>query len=137
VLQFAVQEFMYDGDNSIAMVKALTKDNRITQRDILGSCLSFAVGLGFISIVQLLLEAGADPDYYRGEDDYCLTPLIGTIFENEEHENHPEIARMLVAAGANLGHIGRSGTALDYAEDYEREDMIAVLRELQGGDGVA
>lgn len=131
VLQFAAQGYMHgDCETSINMVKTLTKDNRITQRDILGNCLTFCSGRGFIELVQVLLEAHADPDYYREGDDYCLTPLIGLIFENEQHENHPEIAKMLVAAGANPDHIGRSRTALDYAEDYEREDMIDVLKDL-------
>ena len=129
VLQFAVQGYTWEPENSLEVVKELTKEGRITQRDVLGKCLAFAVALGYTDIVRVLLAAGADPNYYNKDDDYYLTPLIGIIFENEQHDNHPEIARMLLTAGANIAHNGRSGTVYNYAADYNREDIIEVLNE--------
>jgi hypothetical protein len=36
---------------------------------------------------------------------------------------------MLLTAGANIAHNGRSGTVYNYAADYNREDIIEVLNE--------
>lgn len=101
----------------------------VTNRDVLGAALAFACARGSTPVVELLLAASADPDYRREHDDYAMTPLVGLVFENEMHPEHVAIANLLLAHGASRDHVARSHTALGYAEDYERTDMIEVLRE--------
>lgn len=98
---------------------------------MLGAALGFATARGMAPIVAQLLRAGADPDYYPEHDDYAFTPLIGLIYENEQHPSHAQIAKMLLQAGANPKHIGRSHTALGYARDYKRQDLIPILQNAE------
>jgi hypothetical protein len=69
VLQFAVQGYTWEPEKSLEVAKELTKEGRITQRDVLGKCLAFAVALGYTDIVRVLLAAGADPNCYNKDDD--------------------------------------------------------------------
>lgn len=102
--------------------------SKVTARDVLGSALNFGCGRGMTPIVERLLQANADPNYFPNHDDFAFTPLIGLIYENESHPGHPIIAQLLLDAGADPRHIGRSATALGYAEDYDRRDLIPILR---------
>eukprot|EP00037_Helgoeca_nana_P016158 m.151919 g.151919 ORF g.151919 m.151919 type:complete len:314 (+) comp23369_c1_seq1:333-1274(+) len=136
VLQFAVQLYEYDTNEAISMTEILClppqdcppQRSKVTARDVLGSALNFGCGRGMTPIVERLLQANADPNYFPDHDDYAFTPLIGLIYENESHPGHPIIAQLLLDAGADPRHIGRSATALGYAEDYDRRDLIPILR---------
>lgn len=122
VLRYAIQEYLYDPDAAMAMARVLCAPSddgvadagvvgggalsapgiqiptTVTSRDALGQSLDFAAGNGWLPMVALLLDAGADPNYFRPEDDYALTPLIGLIFENDQKPDHAAIARILVGA---------------------------------------
>ncbi len=144
VLQYAIQEYEYSPATSVAMTEILCLPqpkasgsefasgpaaSRVTNHVVLGEALSFACAWGSVPIVHILLRAGADAGYYPEHDDYAITPLVRLIFENEERPGHAEIARMLLTSGAARDHVARSKTALGYAEEYGRVDVVAVLRE--------
>jgi len=131
VLQFAVQACMHDLDAAIELTDLLLSSdrNKLTSRKILGWALHFVCGMGCVPLVQRLLEAGADPNYYMDEDDYCITPLVCLSFEVDPMEGHAEVCRMLLAAGADPRFVSRSQNPLEYAEENERDDLIPLLKE--------
>jgi hypothetical protein len=63
------------------MIRLLIASGKL-QRDVLGQFLQHASGMGYSTLVQLLLEGNADPNYFPEEDEYQMTPLVGMIFEN-------------------------------------------------------
>eukprot|EP00039_Didymoeca_costata_P002798 m.62727 g.62727 ORF g.62727 m.62727 type:complete len:230 (-) comp11530_c0_seq3:213-902(-) len=131
-LQYIVQNYAYEELRQFtldSMDAILTRENHITNRNILGGALTFSGAHGHVEVVGKLLECGADPNYYRPEDDYYITPLVNLIFENEQEPGHVQIAQMLIARGARKDHQARMRTALDYAKEYEREDLIPILSE--------
>ena len=105
VLQYAVQEFDWDANLSLALTTALlfppegspANRSRTTHRDVLGPALSFACAHGYVPIITLLLRAGADPNYFPDGDDYATTPLVQLIYENEQKPTHAQVACMLVS----------------------------------------
>lgn len=127
LLQTAVQMYPSDNDTSIDLIRVLTRDNRINNRDILGQALQYACGMGLVPIVDCLLQAKADPNYFPDEDEYQMTPLIGMIFENEMLEGHFEILELLMRYGANISHISGDKSVLEYALDYKRTDLFPLL----------
>jgi ankyrin repeat protein len=130
VLQMAIQTFPEQPEVSLEMIRILTKDrHRLQNRDVLGEALQYACGMGYPSVVQLLLQANSDPNYYPPDDEFAMTPLIGMIFENERCEGHLEILQQLLAAGADLRHFSGDMTALDYAISYGRDDLIPLLQQ--------
>eukprot|EP00041_Stephanoeca_diplocostata_P008723 m.128939 g.128939 ORF g.128939 m.128939 type:complete len:217 (-) comp17450_c0_seq16:253-903(-) len=131
VLQFACQHYEFVPEAALKMVTTLTRDNKIHHRTVLGSALAYASALGMVPIVKLLLNAGADPNYFPDSDDYAMTPLVLLIFENMQMDGHAEVARMLLNHGARALHIARSGTPLHYAKEYGRDDLIPILRDAE------
>jgi ankyrin repeat protein len=128
VLQMAIQHYPSSPEISLEMIQMLTINHRIQNQDVLGQALQYACGMGYPKVVQLLLQANSDPNYFPADDEYAMTPLIGMIFENEQCEGHVEILQMLLSAGVNLSHISADMTALEYAISYQREDLIPLLR---------
>jgi ankyrin repeat protein len=81
-----------------------------------------AARLGKIDAVRALLEIGAPVDEPDGAD---TTPLERAVLANEL-----DIARLLIAHGANVNHVGRNGmTPLLYAAsiDFGDAGMIDLL----------
>lgn len=81
-----------------------------------------AVRVGKLETVRSLLDIGAKVDEPDGAD---TTPLERAVLANET-----EIARLLIAHGANVNHVGRTGmTPLLYAAsiDYGDSTMIDLL----------
>jgi hypothetical protein len=78
--------------------------------------------VGKLEAVRSLLDIGAKVDEPDGAD---TTPLERAVLANET-----EIARLLIAHGANVNHVGRTGmTPLLYAAsiDYGDSTMIDLL----------
>ncbi|HWF11826.1 MAG TPA: ankyrin repeat domain-containing protein [Bryobacteraceae bacterium] len=81
-----------------------------------------AVRVGKAEAVKTLLDIGAKVDEPDGAD---ITPLERAVLANEI-----DIARLLIARGANVNHVGRTGmTPLLYAASiyYGDSGMIALL----------
>ena len=85
------------------------------------SALHLASRRGFVGLVQLLLERGADPDV-RGA--WELTPLhYAAVFDQ------PEVAEVLLAAGADVSLADVKGnTAADHAAKESNARVAEVLR---------
>jgi ankyrin repeat protein len=129
VLQMAIQQYPYAPEISLEMIQMLLSNNhRIQNPDVLGQALQYACGMGYPKVVQILLQANGNPNYFPSDDEYAMTPLIGMIFENEQCEGHIEILQMLLTAGVDLSHISAGMTALEYAISYQRDDLIPLLR---------
>ena len=154
VLQFAIQCYPDNQDVSCRMVEVLlapvvdksevsfaknveTNDEdgrymtRINNRDILGEALQVAAGEGYSMLVPLLLNAGADPNYFSPCDEFYMTPVIGMIFENTCLPTHVSILEMLIEAGLDLKHVSNNWTALEYAQHYNRRDLIPLLQGIE------
>jgi ankyrin repeat protein len=127
LLQTAVQTYPSDNNISLELVDVLTRDNRTSNRDILGQALQYACGMGFVRIVDRLLQTQADPNYFPDDDEFQMTPIIGMIFENEALEGHVEILELLMRYGANLAHISGDKSVLEYAIEYNRNDLLPIL----------
>ena len=113
----------------------------------IGSCnrtaLSLAIQSGKISVIQTLLEAGADPNLPDETDDGLAdsSPLMeaaSTFFAT----NRGEMVRLLIQRGANVNQQENKGqTALMQALAYSDLDAIAALIEaganldIQDNDG--
>jgi ankyrin repeat protein len=81
-----------------------------------------AARVGKLQCVAALLEVGAKVDEPDGSD---TTPLERAVLANEV-----DIARVLIARGANVNHLGKNGmTPLLYAAsiDYGNAAMIELL----------
>ena len=135
VLQHALSSFTISEDVAVLMVSLLVTPTsafpdraRVTDRDILGEALQVAAGEGYTSIVDLLLQAGADANYFPEQDEFQMTPVIGMIFENQYNEQHVCVLELLRAAGLDLRHVSNGYTAYQYAEQYGREDLLDYLR---------
>lgn len=75
-------------------------------------------------MVQLLLQAGANPDRIRSSSSSLSTPLHRCIRRRDD----PELVRILVTAGANLDILnGVKLSPLILAVAYGREAALAVL----------
>jgi ankyrin repeat protein len=125
----AIHAFPEQPEVSLWMIQILTKEQRLQNRDVLGEALQYACGMGYPTVVQLLLEAESDPNYYPADDEFAMTPLIGMIFENQRCEGHLEILHQLLVAGADPNHLSGDMTALDYAISYGRDDLIPLLQQ--------
>lgn len=132
VLQLAVQIYPTNPELAHRFLEILLQSGRITDPDILGQSLQYTCGMGYSSLVHLLLQAGSDPNYFPKEDEFEMTPLIGMIFENAAEEAHVTIVQDLLSYGADVNHSSAGMTALQYAEKYGRIDLIPLLSQLQG-----
>jgi hypothetical protein len=158
VLQFALNCYPTNESVSIQMVKSLVtiapeKDSigegvgtclsssrqYVNHRDILGEALQVAAGEGYTHLVPLLLTAGADVNYYSASDEFQMTPLIGMIFENHYLTEHIGILKMLLSSPSRLDltHKSNGWTAKQYAEYYERHDIMHLLTLPLSSDAIA
>jgi len=80
-------------------------------------------------IIELLIEAGADPNV---KSDDGVTPLQKLSFREP-----PETLKLLLAAGANVNQVGWEGsTAFHWAIDGDNVEVAHLLAE-SGADGTA
>ena len=96
--------------------------------------LALAAQLGHADIVELLLDAGEDPNRYNPEGNHAhSTPLHQAVWGN-----HRAIVELLVRRGARLDVRDRvyDGTPLAWAEYGGRTEIAAYLAE-RGGPGEA
>lgn len=76
---------------------------------------------GMLRIAKILIDHGADVNARRKRGQ---TPLMMAA-----QNGHLEVVQLLVESGASLTEDDDSGwTALDYAEQYERESVVDYLR---------
>ena len=83
---------------------------------------------GQTRVLDLLLDAGEDPDRYNPEGNHAhSTPLHQAVWSN-----HLEAVKLLVARGARLDlrDTIHHGTPLDWAEYGHRTEIAAYLREI-------
>jgi ankyrin repeat protein len=95
-----------------------------------GSALISASQLGFVEIVQALIEAKADVDHVNGRG---WTALITAVALGGGDKNHKAIVEELVKAGADGDIKDRSGRkAIDYARQRGYTDMVPILEKAAG-----
>ena len=76
---------------------------------------------GHLSVVRLLIGAGADPNVAQGEGETALTIAA--------KKGHLKIVSALLAAGANRGYETPYGTALQLAEKNGHTKVAEMLRD--------
>lgn len=80
-----------------------------------------------VSTIALLLEAGVEINARDEEGGTALHHLAQDYFHKSGHD---EVARLLIAAGADVSLEDKSGqTAWSYAEENNREALAAVLHQ--------
>jgi cytochrome c len=87
------------------------------------SPLFVATKWGKLDVVQVLLEAGADPEY-SSDEHYENTPFLLAIKYGRK-----EIVELFVALGVNVNLQTISGTPLSTARTFRRPEMADVLIE--------
>lgn len=84
------------------------------------SPLHLAAQAGHVTITQLLLSQGVDPDERDSDGKTALT--------HAAIENHPEAIKALLEAGAKIGAADRDGrSALHWAVLHQREEVLDLL----------
>lgn len=79
-----------------------------------------------LGIVQVLLQAGADPNMPNCDE----TPLA-----NAARNNHPQVLKRLLESGAKVEVRDSSGdTAVSIAKLYQHREMLDLLRKYVGAD---
>lgn len=97
-----------------------TKDPRFE-----ASVLVLAAAWGHIDIVEILLEAGADPNY--GADKDGLTALMWAC---KNFDEQLEMVRALLEAGAEVNAKSNyAETPLSIANEYENHKIVTLLKE--------
>jgi len=100
----------------------LGSDVHATNNDDGRTALHYAVWYGWVEIVKLLIEAGADVNAKSNEGD---TALHDTVLKNRV-----EIARMLIKAGADVNAKYNEGnTALHWAARLNNVKIVRILIE--------
>ena len=88
--------------------------------------LHLAADLGLTTLIQFLLDNGADIDV--GNDKYKDTPLIYSVLGNE-----PDAFALLIKRGAKINAINNFGwTAMDFAQNENRSESFIALLRLHG-----
>lgn len=84
---------------------------------------------GDATAVAWLLQHGADPSALWAHWDADVTPLHLAVLGN-----HPEVVRLLVAAGADptIRDSKHDSDAIGWAEFFQRGEIVALLRARQG-----
>ncbi len=110
-------------------VRVLISPDRTHERAINGwSALMYAAWAGDAEMVGLLINAGADVNI-RAKHSKDETALMVA-----SEAGHPEIVELLIDAGADVNAVGDKHTALVYAVEYGKLDVIKVLIEKGGAD---
>jgi len=110
-------------------VRVLISPDRTHERAINGwSALMYAAWAGDAEMVELLINAGADVNI-RAKHSKDETALMVA-----SEAGHPEIVELLIDAGADVDAVGDGYTALVYAVEYGKLDVIKVLIEKGGAD---
>ena len=86
--------------------------------------LSYAARNGQVPVVGFLLDQGADIDALVPHFDIGCAPLHQAV-----SGNHPVVAEFLIARGArrDVRDDRHKATALEWAEEQKKPDMIAIL----------
>lgn len=101
--------------------KLIEADEDIEAKDSDGfTALQWAASAGEGSAVEVLLENGAD---INTTDDFQSTPLINAVYA----EDYEMVEFMLGYKPDTSIKDEEGNTALDYAKEYENEDIIALL----------
>ncbi|UKZ61580.1 uncharacterized protein TrAtP1_002839 [Trichoderma atroviride] len=95
--------------------------NLANDESIFPSALQAAAANGAECMVQMFLEAKADPNIFGGVYGSCL---CGSV-----QAGNVEIARRLLEAGADIDYEGPKGTALECAIACGNSDLITLLLE--------
>jgi ankyrin repeat protein len=114
----------YFGHRELAeyLIKAGAPINSPSRNELKAAPLQSAVAAGHGTVVQMLLERGADSNIREGNG---YTPLHAAAQNGDE-----EMIRILLYGGADLFLRGNDGkTALDLAKETGNEETITVLTE--------
>jgi ankyrin repeat protein len=90
-----------------------------------GTALIAAAHLGHIEVIKVLIKAGSPLDHVNNLD---WTALIEAVVLGDGGENHTEVVRALLQAGADAGISDRNGISpLEHAKVLGFEHIIAIL----------
>ena len=82
-----------------------------------------AVDKNHVDTIQLLLEAGADPNCQPYDEEKYVFPLY-----NAAQQNYPEVCDLLLRFGANIDQKFKGGTPLQIAIHYMNTSVIKMLQ---------
>ena len=116
-----------DDTNQVAKLVGLADVNEPSDQLGHPTPLIDAVKFGHLMIVKILLERGADPNKTdTGGHSPLFYALQDTPFLDPKDSNSPEICRMLIKHGANLGNFGISNAVKNLNSDDPR---LQIYRE--------
>jgi ankyrin repeat protein len=119
----AVRAANVDNVRRLLDAQAVVMPRPDTPEGSVPTLLASAVDRGDARLVALLLDAGAEPDWY-GYYTWGDTPLIAAA-----REGHREICALLLAAGADPDiHLWTGETAADVTTDPVIRDLLAAVK---------
>jgi ankyrin repeat protein len=108
---------------TVELILAHKPDPNFLEPDGMGA-LHHASIAGYKDVVDLLLQAGADPNLKATVKVLSRTPLHAAVLMGRK-----EVAQALIKAGAKADIKDTQGkTALDLAKDAKKEDLVALLQ---------
>jgi ankyrin repeat protein len=108
-------------DNAAAIRALIARGADVNRKDDKGGApINQLYGVGLVPSLEVLLDAGADPDIESGGS----TPLMNGVYMNDA-----EFVRVLVARGADVNRKSRGATALHEAVRLENLGPAAALLE--------
>jgi hypothetical protein len=105
-----------------------------TPRDTNMTALMMAAAAGHPSVVRVLLDAGAEVDKPGRRGSTALHTVIAKMARAGDRDALRDVARMLLAAGADPNKAADDGTTpLEIATDWGEETIVRMLREASEG----